>query len=404
MVTNDANAFVLKRTTKDALVHWEESTVKYTIDPSIEENVADGHDATSQAMQSWSGSVGAPDLYAAPLDESSPTSPAFDQKNGVFFMRGGYAPAGRALAITVLTYDNTSGTILDADMIVNGSYAFRVLAPRTSSPSTATQSPTTDGVGHADEGVGDPSTVYDLHHVIAHEFGHSLGMNDELTRTTALMYRYSAPDDPSLRAPASDDIAGLAELYSKKLDAQGNGCDVAPKKPSRSMSHAASLAALSLLLFLVLRARTNRRAKAGFVLAAAASTIAFVPTLSGARGAGTAHAALPKAVALSHASARVLEATTMMEGALFKTNYRLSTTACRMASCPAAGHGSTWGGTIGHVTQDVGGYYAPRAGDAVDVSFEKLPNSFGALSAPLAGRLDAASSIAVRVLTRAEPD
>ena len=41
--------------------------------------------------------------------------PGFDEKNGVFYMSGGYAPAGRALAITVLTYDNASGRILDAD-------------------------------------------------------------------------------------------------------------------------------------------------------------------------------------------------------------------------------------------------------------------------------------------------
>src|SRR5262249_6990776 len=145
-----------------------------------------------------------------------------DQQNGVFYMANGWAPAGTALAITVLTYDNATGRILDADIIFNGSYKFAVLSQgATEAARVETQGPrpsATDGISHADQ-TGDGGNVYDLHHVVAHELGHSLGMNDEMERRDALMYRYSTPNEVTLRAPASDDIQGLAELYSTKIEA-----------------------------------------------------------------------------------------------------------------------------------------------------------------------------------------
>lgn len=411
-VADDAAAYSVKTTSRGELVHWDEATISYTIDPSVDRNVAGATNAVKSALDAWSGTVGAPELSAAARDESSPTKPGYDRKNGVFFVEGGYAPAGRALAITVLTYDNRSGTILDADVVFNGTYSFEVLGAGTDANLAASEHTThlttaTDAIGHERELTTTTTheTVYDLHHVIAHEIGHSLGMNDEMQRADALMYRYSAPNDASLRQPASDDIEGLAELYSTKLDARGSGCGsatVAPKKPSRGASHAASFAALGLLVFLLLRARNDQRARIGFVAAAAAATIAFVPTLSGERGAGVAQASGARA-ALGHARAKVLSTSTAIEAGLFKTTYKLATTECRAASCPTSGYGVAWGGTIGDVTQEVGGYYAPSGGDDVDVSFAALPSALRPMSSPLAGR-DAAerADVAVTVVTRAQ--
>jgi len=407
----DAEAYDVKRTSHGELVHWEERTVGYTIDPSLDRSVPRATEATIASMDSWSGSVGAPDLVIAPLDEASPKNPGFDQKNGVFFMKRGYAPAGRALAITVLTYDNGSGRILDADIIFNGSYTFEVLetdhtveAHHEGDP-TAAHLSNTDTITHdGDSAGGSRASVYDLHHVVAHELGHSLGMNDEMGRQDALMYRYSIPNDASIREPASDDIAGLAELYSAKLEAQGNGCGsatVAPKKPSSAASHAAMFATLGLLLFLVLRAKSDRRARIGFILAAAAATVGFMPSLSGKSGPSIASAS--EARVAGHARAKVLAASTVIENGLFKTSYELATTTCRAASCPKAGHGVAWGGTIGNITQEVGGYYAPSNGDEVDVSFAKLPSALGAMTKPLAGRSTVVNvNESVSVLTLAD--
>jgi hypothetical protein len=355
-------------------------------------------------MSSWSGSVGAPELqgHAASTVVAPPTKPGFDSKNGVFFMADGYAPAGRALAITVLTYDNASGRILDADIIVNGAYKFAVLgAPvdaKNAQLATGAHPSNTDGISHVDEPATSTDTVYDLHHVVAHELGHSLGMNDELERHDSLMYRYSSPNDASVRAPATDDIEGLAELYSTKLEASGNGCGsatVAPKKPSLAASHLAMVATLGFLFFLVLRGRRDRRARFAFVAAAAVATYVMLPDVTKAGG----NVAKASELAPGQARAKVLTTSSSMEDGLIKTTYKLATTVCRTATCPKLGTGVAWGGTVGNITQEVGGQFAPASGDDVDVSFTKAASDIAVLSQPLGA--PASDTQTVRVITPA---
>ena len=391
--TSAASAYSVKKTSHGDLVHWETDTVTFTIDPSVEANVSAGVDATETAMKSWSGMTGAPDIEVIAREANAPTAPSFDRKNGVFFAVGGYEPAGRALAITVLTYDNASGKILDADVIFNGSYSFKVLGTQTLDSAQLPKATLvgSDTVTHEEAAdVGDPDSIYDLHHVVAHELGHSLGMNDEMGNKAALMYRYTSPNDASLRAPASDDLTGLAELYEsspKSSDQGGCGSDtIAPKKPSHAASNLAMIATFGLLLFLVLRARNDRRAKGAFVLAAACAAVALVPNLSG--GKGIARASEPvSAMNLGHARAKVMNTSVAIENGLFKTQYELATSNCRVNICPKSGRGIAFGGTIGNITQEVGGYYAPNNGDEVDVSFKKMPSRLTPVQSPLAGRL-----------------
>lgn len=400
---SDANAYVVKKTSRGELVHWSSDVVEYSLDNSLAANVLSSDAATRESMTSWSGTVGAPELTVKAASAESPTKPQFDHKNGIFFMKGGYAPAGRALAITVLTYDNATGKILDADIIFNGSYRFAVLggeeAHETERTLLGARPSTTDTVTHEEE-VSDVGSLYDLHHVIAHELGHSLGMNDEMERKDALMYRYTAPNDASLRDPTSDDVAGLAELYSTKLEGKGNGCGgatVAPKKPSFAASQYAMFAALTLMAFLLFRARNDKRARLVFVAAAAAVTIGLLPSTSGKDGRGVAKAS---EIEPGHARAKVVGTDTVIADGVFKTTYKLATVACRTSACPKLGHGEAWGGTVGNITQEVGGYYAPHNDDVVDVSFKRLPDVSRALRDPLAGRVANADE-AVRVLTRA---
>jgi hypothetical protein len=396
----DADAYVVKRTTRGDLVHWEQRDVAFAIDPSVAA-VPRSFEATREAMDGWSGTVGAPILHAEAADDAAPNKPGYDEKNAVFYAAGGHPAAGYALAITVLTYDNTSGRILDADIVFNGMYDFEVLP--TAEPLNADRSrfahpTTTDDVLHDDEAAIDHVSVYDLHHVVAHEIGHSLGMNDEMGKRDALMYRYSAPNDATMRQPASDDIAGLAELYSTKLEGRG-GCGsatVAPKAPSRSSTTAAMALGLALLVFVGARARRSVRTRVAFVVAAAAGLAAWMPTVS----TKAARASEPAIERTGHARARVVEAaSTLGADGLFRTRYALATTECRVLACPKTGKGLAWGGTMGSVTQEVGNAFAPAAGEAVDVSFQRLPQALEPLK-PLAGRTPMLEAD-VRVVTRA---
>lgn len=402
LASGSADAYEIKRTARGELVHWESTSIGYVLDPSVEAAVPTGGDAVLGAIGSWSGSVGAPELTAKP--GVAPATPGYDGTNAIYFMKDGWAPAGRALAITVLTYDSNSGRILDADIIFNGKYRFAVLTEPNAADvaragDSATRLANTDGISHIAEDATPETALYDLHHVIAHEVGHSLGMNDELGRKDALMYRYSTPNDASTRAPMPDDIAGLAELYSATLDAKGSGCgaNVAPKKPGARLGSAAMFAALGLLLFLVLRARTDKRARLGFVVTAAASALLLLPSADDA-GPRVVQAA---ELAPGQARAHVTSAHTVVEGGLFRTEFQIQTDACRRNACPPSATGSAWGGTVGNLRQEIGGYYAPTVGDAVDVSYDKLPDALAPLANPLGGRATLSAAGVVRVLTRA---
>jgi hypothetical protein len=391
----DASAFVVKTTTNGELVHWESRTVDYAIAPSVADATSGSVDATFRAMRDWSGSVGAPELRAHAADAEDPKKPGFDQKNGVFFMAGGYKPAGRALAITILTYDNASGRILDADIVFNGAYRFTIHRDAAEAVKAApvrdgtVNLSATDGIAH-DESPTLPSdgVTYDLHHIVAHELGHSLGLNDEMVRRDVLMYRYTPPNDPGLRTPTQDDIEGLAQLYSTQVSAGGNGCGnaaVAPKKPSHADSQAAMVGVFGLLVFLALRARGDRRARYGFVATMAFAALALLPSVSPSRG--TARASeIATTSKLGHARARVTSSATTTEDGLLRTTFALATTTCRTLSCPRVGSGTVWGGVSGNVRQEVGGQHAPTVGEAVDVSFASLPDGLAPLSKPLGGR------------------
>lgn len=394
-ISSQASAYSVKKTPDGSPVRWEVPTVTVTVGPEVDRAVAGASEATSQAMSAWSGRVGAPDFERGAV-ETAPTEPGLDRKNGIFFKSGGYAPAGSALAVTVLTYDKKSGEIVDADIVINGTHSFEVL--KTGAMTDVVAQAMSENITHA-------TKTYDLQHVIAHELGHSLGLNDEHGNDEALMYIETRPNDASIREPRADDIAGVTELYGSKAD-QGKGCaaaSVAPKQPSSTDAHAAAILALGLVLFLLVRSRSDRRARIGFGLATAAVMVAFMPQLSPARAASRRDAsALSERVVLGDARAKVVSASTAIENGLFKTSYTIATMQCHRASCPQSTQGSTWGGTIGDLVQEVGTDYAPAVGDEVDVSFRASPSALHPITHVLGGHSSNGSPVKVSALHRVQ--
>lgn len=382
--SGEADAFEVKRTARGELVHWERDAVSFVVDRSIDE-LPRGHEALGAALGSWSGRVGAPELGES--DAATAAVPGYDGVSAIYFRPGGYEPAGRALAITVLTYDNKTGRILDADVIVNGRYRFDVL--ETPRPASGPHLASTDEILHEDEPRSEQE-VYDLTHVLAHEVGHTLGLNDEFARDDALMYRYSKPHDASVRTPTSDDVEGLAHVYSSLLGAHGGGCGgarLSPRGTTASADRAALVAAFSLLAFALAR-RSGRGASVG----AAVSTAGLLALALSASTAAGAEA--PRRTSLGAARATVLRAETLVDHGLFRTRVALHTERCLTDSCPSDVEATVWGGTLGDITQEVGGQFAPHEGDEVDLSFLEAEATVVDATAPT-------RSVAVKTLTRA---
>jgi hypothetical protein len=349
----DAAAFELKHSRDGARVHWDANRVAFTLHASVDE--LDGGDrAIHDAFAAWSGRAGAPEL--AIEGGQAPASPGLDGKNAVFYVKGGYAPAGRALAITVLTYDAKTGAIVDADIVVNGAYRFAVL------PATAHGGPTPTAVSNDADGHELPFAgavdQYDLLHVLAHESGHALGLDDENTLRQSLMYRYSSPNDASVRAPTTDDIDGLSEVYGDKMSASGGGCAAAP---SRSLGWGAVLVGGAIA---VLALRRRRRGSAIFGATAIGLGLFCASETPSAR-------ADVDARRLGDATARVASVETKNEGGLFRTTLDLEITDCRAAACPPRARFVTWGGEIDGLRQQVGNYHVPTRLETVELSFER---------------------------------
>lgn len=365
-----AAAYGIKHTRSGDRVHWEPTAVSFEVDPSVADVVPGADEAVKTAMGSWSGVAGAPRVQD--VATSAPDVPSYDKRNTIVYKPQGYAPAGRALAITVLTYDDATGRILDADIIVNGAYTF-ALPDAHQDPALHPSNVDTESTGAPDDPEASVHRTFDFQHVLAHELGHSLGLSDEVTLSDALMYRYSAPDVQLRRAPHADDIAGLEQLYGEaptSMSASGAGCGgatVSPKRPDAQTSTLAFAFTLGLIAFLALRARKQgAAARVALLVSASAFVAASLPAVSKSARGDDLHGAAADSTA-GHATARVTKTQTSISQGLLRTHVTLDVTACRVASCPTSGEADTWGGRAGNIVQIVGNHPLPASGDLVEI-------------------------------------
>jgi hypothetical protein len=352
-----AHAFEVKTTPSGLPVYWAPSSVPFQLDPSTQSLTAAGSVAIGTAVQAWSGSGGGPSLTVEPA--SSHSKPAVDGNNVIYFAPTGSPLAPGALAITILTYDDTTGHILDADIVINGTYAFGVL------PVGSTPSPDAPQIANDAEDVGGASGsasmgTFDIAHVVAHETGHALGMSDEMRSHTPLMFLYTQPGDATRRMPTSDDLAGIAELYADA--GAGRGCSSSTMSPRRPRASAWCLMGGIVLLgvvFLRLRRRTSLR-QFGFV---AALAVIGAPSISGSHRLSVDHA--PRS---GDARATVVAARAAEQSGPWQTEVSLTVVECRIAKCPSEATVTLWGGHRGNVVQEVGEGRPPQVGDQVEVT------------------------------------
>jgi Matrixin len=366
MASGRADAFDLKRDAHGQSLHWSGSQVTYDVDPSIGEVVRGGAQAVSNAVSVWNGTDGVPALTT--VIGTPGATPGLDGKNSILFAPDGFAPAGNALAVTITSYDEATGDIVDADVVINGIHEFAVLP---SGARAANDAPRVSTDATSGAAVDAPRTEpFDIIHVVSHEIGHTLGLADERVDDSALMYAFTMPGDASVRAPSADDAAGAHALYGMSARApvptsgQG-GCVQASIAGARARPEDA-WNAFALLSGATMWLASRRRGKAGrLALPVAAALMTLLASPATARSAEDAFD--PR----SSVTARVLDVSTSNVGGLFETTVELAPTRCADQPCLALPKVHTWGGTVGGITQIVGGGLVPNVGDLVAVTLVK---------------------------------
>ena len=371
VASREAAAYEIKHTTGGTVVRWWESDVALVVDPSVSDGVAGGGGALDGALHAWSGVEGSPALSMTVGPGGGHV--AVDGQNTILYAHDGFAPAGNALAVTVFSYDNVSGRIVDTDVVINGQHAFAVL-PDGQRPANGAEPVSTEGGSGGDgrdgHGNGERSgqAPFDIQHVVAHELGHVLGLGDDLETQDALMYIYTAPGDASLRAPTTDDLDGVTAVYGASTGPGPSahaGCGKASVVGSR-VTGVDAWCAVALLVGA--GAWLSRRRGLRVAVPVCASCVVLFAGSQDARsatGRGLAAGADARAVVVSAEASEV-------DGVL-RTTLVLAPTECRTAACPDRVVANVWGGTSGGITQVVGDREVPRVGDAMDVTLAALP-------------------------------
>ncbi len=377
-----AYGYTIRKSDAGEPVRWADSRVEVVIDASVGEVDPHAADTVAKAMGEWSGvdKSFAPDVVVSDgkADEVGYHKGAKNM-NTVRYAKEGSPIAGKALGVTVLTYDST-GKVLDADIIMNGGAArdFALLGEKEGYD---------HGGDHSKDKLPSPKAAkfFDFQNVLTHEAGHFLGFGENNDDKEATMFFSSARGEINKRNLNADDVAGVQDLYadagssaSESPASAGASCSVRSGVPLRGSSWFWFLAAGgSLALLGGAASRQKRRpiwATAASVAMAAAivppGVIAKAPTQNISEVAHEAGVQLPPA-----AFAVVTGHNSQWEDGLIVTTLQYQIEESSPGSIPPPSVGKQdavqmLGGTVDGITQVVGHSLVPPPGTRVPLEWD----------------------------------
>lgn len=184
-----AHAYVLKQTETGKSVRWAEMPVRFKVSGAGARDLsrAEARQAVAQAFAPWTRVDGAAVVFVDEGETDRPVGfkPGAVNQNVIAWSRDAWPFEPDALAMTVTAYQQNSGRLVDADILVNeDDYSW--------------------GVGKDAEN--------DLVNALTHEVGHFLGLAHS-TNPEATMFARAEPFETEKRSLHADDAAGLSRLY-----------------------------------------------------------------------------------------------------------------------------------------------------------------------------------------------
>ena len=262
LLSSGARAYTVKRTEAGLPVHWQQGTIELRIDASVREVAPPGQvrAAMEMAAEAWRGLTGVPDVRVRVGDPGAIGYDLSGPSNGVYALTDWpYDP--QQLAVTVTTYDESTGALIDADVLINAAHAFDLLSERGTGSGDDAGPGDRHGRGGDDRGQDhgrDEMAGYDLGSLLTHELGHVLGLGESHEDPNATMWPNIGRGETHQRSIETDDEVGVIEVYETAdamgLDQAAGGCSGASVAGRSGNGFAAPLASL-VALALLIRAR-----------------------------------------------------------------------------------------------------------------------------------------------------
>jgi hypothetical protein len=354
-----------------AHVRWHKDAIDVVVDKTFLDLA--GPDVLGNAVNAWRA-TGA----TLPSVSTSPASgrqigydPAAANENVVVFAPYGWTKANGALAVTVVTYDDATGSIVDADLLVNGGGRFFANFDHDESSGGDPVSIENPATASSDAPATIPAQTprFDVQSVVTHEIGHFLGLGDDQDDAMATMYARTAAGEIHKRLLTSTDATVITALYaeSSPLDAQSHsGCGGAHFAAARMPTGSAWLGVGTLvaawIAFAVFHRARSRRARVWSGWLAALGTVAALSPPDLQRN-------VAPLAARHDATVRIVKAEPRRVDGIVETSLTLHVTTCHVDRCPEEEQKFVvWGGKLDGTTQVVGPFAVPTLGAEVAVS------------------------------------
>jgi hypothetical protein len=329
---------------------WGSGAIEIVVDPSLDAVQGHGSEAVQEALAAWESSpaeLPSVALSVRPVGEVGYFLGEHNE-NTVRYAPKGHPLTQGALAVTVVTKNVKQGIILDADLIVNGDYHFRLL--------DADDEPGAHG-----------PIVYDLQNTLTHELGHVFGLGEDYEHAYATMYAFTQPRETCKRVLSASDIAGISDMYGASDDADtGGGCGGASVS-GKDGGGGAWLAIVALAAGMALVRRHRYRLT---LLTAAGALVIALPAVGSAR--------------VAELRAEVTDVAAHWDRGLIVSEVSWRAETCNGdAELCARTSGQVLGGRIGDIVQVVGHAPAPERGQSVRVQLRTRANGTTVELAPL---------------------
>ncbi len=215
---------IFRRTSLDAVVHWEDATVRMPIDPELEDRFGPGVRAMlAEAIGAWDLGGAIPRFELA-HNATDIDRQAARNETGNWIGFPDEWTFGDKLAVTVSTFDAATGAVLSAQVWINPNRKFEMMA----------------------DGEIDPATdSYDLQAVVTHELGHVLGLGEADHAPDATMYPTFQRGETRQRTLSAVDEDAVDALYAQ-MSASEPAAQCSSSMPGSSRAAAWPLALLVL--------------------------------------------------------------------------------------------------------------------------------------------------------------